>query len=259
MKFGEYVKDQFKLVKIDKDGKETAVTVFTKNFTNPTDGNPTFHITGLEKLNAGESYKLTYRVKITKNTATGNGYVEFYNKVRSNKTDDWKWWTTKFDSRIWKSGTYDPDTNKITWTVCVKNPYAQNLKDSTVVDKITTTGALIEGDITLTETVDKDGSTVNNATTFTPDTDRKGFTYTFGDAYGKEYKFTYVTSVPASTDGKQVTVHNDSTITIDDKDYTAEKDVTPSDRSWSFNIGVKAASLADLKYDKSQSMYDNMY
>ncbi len=30
-------------------------------------------------------------------------------------------------------------------------------------------------------------------------------------------------------------------------------------RSWSFNIGVKAASLADLKYDKSESMYDNLY
>ncbi len=30
-------------------------------------------------------------------------------------------------------------------------------------------------------------------------------------------------------------------------------------RSWSFNIGVKAASLQDLKYDKSQSMYDNMF
>ncbi len=30
-------------------------------------------------------------------------------------------------------------------------------------------------------------------------------------------------------------------------------------RSWSFSIGVKAASLSDLKYDKSQSMYDNMY
>ena len=30
-------------------------------------------------------------------------------------------------------------------------------------------------------------------------------------------------------------------------------------RSWSFNIGVKAASLSDLKYDKTQSMYDNMY
>lgn len=27
-------------------------------------------------------------------------------------------------------------------------------------------------------------------------------------------------------------------------------------RSWSFNIGVKAASLSDLKYDKSQSMYE---
>jgi hypothetical protein len=30
-------------------------------------------------------------------------------------------------------------------------------------------------------------------------------------------------------------------------------------KSWSFNIGVKAASLADLKYDKSQSMYDNLF
>ncbi|MBQ5854373.1 MAG: LPS-assembly protein LptD, partial [Alistipes sp.] len=30
-------------------------------------------------------------------------------------------------------------------------------------------------------------------------------------------------------------------------------------RSWSFNIGVKAASLADLKYDKSQTMYDNLF
>ena len=32
-----------------------------------------------------------------------------------------------------------------------------------------------------------------------------------------------------------------------------------SHRSWSFNIGVKASSLADLKYDKSQSMYDNLF
>lgn len=30
-------------------------------------------------------------------------------------------------------------------------------------------------------------------------------------------------------------------------------------RSWSFNIGVKASSLQDLKYDKSQSMFDNLY
>ena len=30
-------------------------------------------------------------------------------------------------------------------------------------------------------------------------------------------------------------------------------------KSWSFHIGVKAASLQDLKYQKSQSMYDNFY
>lgn len=30
-------------------------------------------------------------------------------------------------------------------------------------------------------------------------------------------------------------------------------------KSWSFNIGVKSSMLQDLKYDKSQSMYDNLY
>ncbi len=30
-------------------------------------------------------------------------------------------------------------------------------------------------------------------------------------------------------------------------------------KSWNFHIGVKAASLQDLKYEKSQSMYDNYY
>ncbi|MFI3248349.1 MAG: putative LPS assembly protein LptD [Rikenellaceae bacterium] len=30
-------------------------------------------------------------------------------------------------------------------------------------------------------------------------------------------------------------------------------------KSWSFNIGVKSSALSDLKYDKSQSMYDNLY
>ncbi|MBR5138803.1 MAG: LPS-assembly protein LptD [Alistipes sp.] len=30
-------------------------------------------------------------------------------------------------------------------------------------------------------------------------------------------------------------------------------------KSWSFHIGVKAGSLQDLKYEKSQSMYDNYY
>ena len=30
-------------------------------------------------------------------------------------------------------------------------------------------------------------------------------------------------------------------------------------KSWNFHIGVKAGSLQDLKYDKSQSMYDNYF
>lgn len=241
---GEYDQKSFTLV---KNNDETPVTSYTNQFTTSTDGKPTFHITGLAALKAGEKYKLTYRVKITKNTATGAGYVEFQNKARSNNENDWKWWTTSFEDRIWKNGSYDPDTDKITWTVTVKNPYGQNLKGSKVVDKITTAGAQIQGNIKLEQVRDKDGSwitsTIENA--IPANTNGDGFEYTFTqDAYGMEYKFTYVTSVPASTDGKQVTVHNDSTITTNGKEYTAGKDVSSSDRSWNFNKSTNGSLTA---------------
>ena len=247
---GEYDQKSFTLV---KNNDETPVTSYTNQFTTSTDGKPTFHITGLAALKAGEKYKLTYRVKITKNTATGAGYVEFQNKARSNNENDWKWWTTSFEDRIWKNGSYDPDTDKITWTVTVKNPYGQNLKGSKVVDTITKGGALIEGSITLTETKDKDNKTSNTVidSAITPYGSKNGFEYTFTqDADGKEYQFTYVTSAPKDTDGNFQTVHNDSKIKIDDKDYTAEKDVTPSDRKWNFNKSAtgKFTSTGENQY-----------
>lgn len=239
---GEYVKNKFKLVKIDKDNHETEIT----NYTNTVTAN-SFHIENLAKLNSGESYRLTYRVEITKNTATGAGYVEFKNKARSNKTDDWKWWTTSFENRISKDGNYDPDTNQIKWTVTVKNPYGQNLKGSKVVDTITTEGALIQGSIKLEQVRDKDGNwvTSNFGEPFAPNSDKKGFTYTFNeDACGMEYRFTYVTSVPASTDGKQIMVHNDSTFTTGGKNYTTGKDVYSYDRNWNFNKSTKGSLTA---------------
>lgn len=231
---GEYVQSSFKLVKIDKDNTKTEIEDYQNHVTANS-----FHIENLAKLNSGESYRLTYRVKIIKNTAAGAGSVEFKNKARSNKTDDWKWWTTSFEDRIWKNGSYNPDTNTITWTVGVKNPYAQNLKGSTVVDTITTEGALINGSIKLEQVRNKDGNwiTASIGEPFAPNADKKGFTYTFNeDACGMEYKFTYETTVPTdSTTGKPVMVHNDSTFKVDGKDYTVGKDVTPSDRSWGFS------------------------
>lgn len=231
---GEYVTGSFKLFKIDKDNTKTEIEDYQNHVTANS-----FHIENLAKLNSGESYRLTYRVKIIKNTAAGAGSVEFKNKARSNKTDDWKWWTTSFEDRIWKNGSYNPDTNTITWTVGVKNPYAQNLKGSTVVDTITTEGALINGSIKLEQVRDKYGNwiTASIGEPFAPNADKKGFTYTFNeDACGMEYKFTYETTVPTdSTTGKPVMVHNDSTFKVDGKDYTVGKDVTPSDRSWGFS------------------------
>lgn len=228
---GEYVQNTLTLVKIDKDQTPTTV----KNYNNPfttTNGKPSFHITGLDPLKAGESYKLTYRVKITKNNATGD--VEFKNKACSNDKN-WQWTATKFEYRISKTGSYDADTDKIKWTVTVKNPYGQNLKGTTVVDTITKGDAKIEGSITLTQTKDKDNNTSNTVidSTISPNESQNGFAYTFTqDACGKEYQFTYVTSAPKDANGNFQKVHNDSTIKIGDKTYTAGKDVTPHDRQW---------------------------
>lgn len=240
---GEYVQNSLELVKIDKNQDKKDVTDYSKKFETPTDGKHSFHITGLDPLKAGESYKLTYRVKITKNDATGD--VEFKNKARSNDKNDWKWTATKFENRISKTGSYDADTDKIKWTVTVQNPYGQNLSGSTVEDTITEGGAKIEGNVTLTQTRSPQGNTtpVMIKDDITPYEDRSGFTYTFNDTdaaavgsgyqfTGKEYTFTYETDAPKDTNGKFQKVHNDSTIKIDGKDYTAGKDVTPHDRKW---------------------------
>lgn len=231
---GEYDQKSFTLV---KNNDETPVTSYTNQFTTSTDGKPTFHITNLGALKAGEKYKLTYRVKITKNNATGDGSIDFKNKVRTNNEKDWKSVKTKFEARISKDGSYNADTDKITWTVTVKNPYGQNLKGSKVEDTVTTPGATIVGNVTLTQTSTSEGDWSNQLITnsITPYEDKTRFEYTFGDADGKEYQFTYVTSAPKDTDGKFLKVHNDSTITIDGKKYTAGKDVTPSDRKWNFH------------------------
>ena len=230
---GEYDPNSFKLYKIS-NGSSSEITNFKKAIDNE---NCTFHITELDKLGAGEKYKLTYRVQITKNDATGDGSIDFKNKVRTNNEKDWKSVKTKFEARISKDGSYNADTDKITWTVTVKNPYGQNLKGSKVEDTVTTPGATIVGNVTLTQTSTSEGDWSNQLITnsITPYKDKTGFEYTFGDADGKEYQFTYVTSAPKDTDGKYLKVHNDSTITIDGKKYTAGKDVTPSDRKWNFH------------------------
>ena len=173
------------------------------------------------------------------NTTKITNTVTLDNKARSNDKNKWSPWTTTFENRISKDGSYDPDKNQITWTVTVKNPYGESLEGSKVVDTVTTPGAKIVGNITLTETCTKEGNWVDTVikNDIAPYDSKTGFEYTFGEVYGKEYKFTYVTSVPTDSSGKPVEkVHNKSDFTINKKTYTFEKDVHSSDRSWYENL-----------------------
>ena len=254
---GKYVTGSFKLVKIDKNNNRDPVNSYTNQFTPSTDPT-TFYIKDLAALNAGEKYELTYRVEITKNDVTGDGSTYFENKVRSNNTD-WKTVTTNFEARISKDGSYNANTDKITWTVTVKNPYGQNLKNSTVEDTITTEGATIVGNVTLTQTKDQMTNPVIDSN-ISPNAKRNGFTYTFtNDAYGKEYQFTYVTSAPKDTNGNYLTVHNDSTIKIDGV-YTTGTDVTPLDRSWGFRKSSieEFTPAGENQYTAGWSLYSDV-
>ena len=129
----------------------------------------------LAKLNSGESYRLTYRVKIIKNTAAGAGSVNSRIKHAPTKQMIGSGGRLVLKTASGKNGSYNPDTNTITWTVGVKNPYAQNLKGSTVVDTITTEGALINGSIKLEQVRNKDGNwiTASIGEPFAPNADKK--------------------------------------------------------------------------------------
>ena len=55
-------------------------------------------------------------------------------------------------------------------------------------------------------------------------------------------------------------MHNDSTITIDGKKYTAEKEVTPSDRSWNFYKSTKGSltSTGENQYTAGWKLYSDV-
>ena len=244
---GAYVPGSFVLSKVDSDGSRTEVA----NFMEPSDlTNGTFTTGDLAekygKLNAGESYELTYKVKIT-DIANDDGLAYFGNSATLNGGSTKKT-TSTLNGRVDKSGKYDPDTGKVTWTVTVKNPYGKDLNGVTVTDKVETDGALIEGGITLVEKAsaknDWQEKTIEPA--LAPNENKNGFTYTFKEgSTGEEYQFTYVTTVPKDENGNAVEVENKVDVKEGDKTYTDKDSAKPNDRKWSFNKSTNGSLTAD--------------
>lgn len=222
---GHYDQDSFSLKKVSSNGTQSDVTlpagqlVFGKN--NQSDETPTFTVKDLSALKAGEKYVLSYDYYIDLDKCDNQtllGVVK--NDVTAQVTNGPKRdtsWNTEFKTSITKTSRYDSNTNRIVWTIIVRNPEDGNdLKGYTVTDALEKgTTAEITGKIYRYGGGKEDTS--DNLVSFAPNEDKKGFTYKFPEgSTQKFYRFVYNTSAPAGE-----TVKNN--ITYEDQDGNKEE------------------------------------
>ena len=213
---GDYDKNSFKLQKVS-EGITTDLPLPARQpvfGNNQSDETPTFTVTDLLALEAGEKYVLSYDYyidldKCDNKTLLGVVKNDVTAKVTNGPQDDDSW-KTEFKTSITKTSRYDSNTNRIVWTVIVRNPEDRNdLKGYTVTDALETgTTAEITGKIYRYGGNDENAS--GNLVSFAPNEDKKGFTYTFpAGSTQKIYRFVYNTSAPAGETVKNNVTYQD--------------------------------------------------
>ena len=214
---GDYDKNSFKLQKVS-EGTTTDLQlpagqpVFGKN--NQSDETPTFMVEELPALKAGEKYVLSYDYyidldKCDNKTLLGVVKNDVIAQVKGGP-EDVDSWETEFKTSITKTSRYDSNTNRIVWTVIVRNPEDGNdLKGYTVTDALEKgTAAEITGKIYRYGGNDENAS--GNLVSFAPNADKKGFTYEFpAESTQKVYRFVYNTSAPAGETVKNNVTYQD--------------------------------------------------
>ena len=249
---GTYDQTSFKLVKKDADGKESTVDAKPTFKTVTGESGKTcnsFEIKNLEKLDAGESYILTYDVEVGNlpNETNGEGNIVNYAKANDKKTPEvWKYFAKKIEK---SAGVYDEVNNVMKWTVTVNNPYGFDLSGTQIEDTIGTEGALITGSVTIKQDVNGwDQWTDYTDSGVTIKADKSGFNFTFPDgSKSKKYKFEYTTTVPA---GATVVNNKVSEKPKGGGEYDSSNSGNVTTRDWSLS---KSATSKNLTTDGKAS------
>ena len=237
-----YVPNSFQLK--DKNGNTIDTSKYTFTMNPDSTG---FEITGLPEMAKGEQYILTYDVEVKKTNPDVNGhYVINNNSAWTNDNKPVTPWI-EHNALLFKSGTYDPDTNLITWVVTVTNYNGGTIpKGYTLNDVIKTAGQTIVGDIKVTERLSRWSGDETLFDTIKNVTGRSSFEYKFPKAAkGEEYKFTYTTTAPATVGqkvGNEASVPGGSTY--------SEAEV--KDRGWNLN---KTATNSALTATSTENLY----
>lgn len=269
---GQFDKASFKLT---KNGTDAEIPKNYPEIESKSDGTSNFTIEGLEALQAGENYTLTYLYEITNaNTLPKDGgnvtnsATASYGNNTSNPDGTWKQIMSP-ELSVKKEGVYggnNPDTvmtGRILWTITVDNPSGRDLNGFKVKDTVQTEGVIIldQDDVSGNIIQIKDGNNnevdkiVNGEAkkggTAKVSDDKRSFEYTFpANSTSTKYTFTYRTTVPLNNSADSVQVLNKVNIDKGSEHYQGNGSANVSKRD--ANIVKKPSGDTKLETDKNR-------
>ena len=277
LKGGQYLKDSFKLYRVDASGTQTQILPFPKyTIQEDSNGNPQVVIKDLEALEIEEKYIWYYDVQ--RNYADFDEMPDGVGMIFNTATAQAGGKEEKADAkytcktpRIEKNGQYDPKTGHIQWTITVKVPHSflgsYLLQGCKITDSLPK-GVKIVGDVK-----------VGNDTISAEDFLQNG--YTIPENYsGTELKITFETTTPIGggpvTNKAQIetkskhTFKASDTVNIGQGDWTLNKQLASSSKGlakWNISAANAAGessftlveTLRDAVNESGQTQLDTHY
>lgn len=129
-----YEKDTLKVTKVFSNGTEQLLGNSATWNDNGNDG-PTFSLTGLPQLSAGEKYVLTYTVDSNATVTSSGATVANHASATSGGKSGDSWQRVYYQQDAKKWGSYDPKTDHVIWTIEV-NPNGKDVSNWKVSDSL---------------------------------------------------------------------------------------------------------------------------
>lgn len=217
----QYDENSFTVKKVDRNGTKTDVNA------KPSINGNSFTIDNLPRLEAGESYEVTYKATATPDNVDGSGLLTNSVKGTSGGTSRETSTTIQIsNSMIYKYGGYDQNTGKMNWTITI-NPDKKDISGYVLKDKIDN-GLTIPTPLTVKK---------SDGTTF----EITSLPYTFPDGSNDKYTIEYQTDAPKENGN----VNNTAYFFKGDKSYESGTTVGVWHRDWGLTKTGSSQSVSN--------------